>query len=565
MMKSSIEKPVASDGEAVARLAADINGPEFAADLLLKRGISDKESARTFFLATLENGLETETLAGLELALDLLEGARERREKVVVHGDYDVDGVTGTALLFLGLRWCGLDVDWYLPNRFKDGYGISVPGVRKLHSQGFQWLISVDTGIAAVEEITVARELGMHVIVTDHHQAGPVPPPADAILNPNQKGCTYPNKGLAGVGVAFKLLDALARRVMGVDATPFLDLVALGSLADNVPIVGENRALVKAGLRILTTSPRPGISALLKQAGLSEQNTGSTDLMFRAVPLLNAAGRMGSADIALRLLIEEDPLQAVAWANALAAENGKRRQLDQAITKDAFKKIADTPSLEQASCLVVASREWHEGVIGIVAARMVENFCRPAFVLAIDGNGIAKGSGRTVPGFNLYKALESAAHLFEKWGGHYYACGFSIPERNIEAFAEKMMELGQIHLADGPKARSFQPATTLPLSELDEDAMLWLRRFEPFGPLNEQPLFYCEDVKITSPPFKVGEDHLKMFLGTQPHSFEAIGFGMGSLLPGLAGRSRLNRIAYYPEWNYFRGAKRLQLRLAAIE
>ncbi len=567
-MGTAIVKPAPRDEEAMARLAAEMKSPLFVADLLFQRDIRDKEAARAFFLATPpapDPSRDTENLLDLDLAVTLLEGARERGEKVVVHGDYDVDGVTGTALLYLGLKWCGFDVGWFLPNRFEEGYGLSQAGVRRLHARGFRWIISVDTGIAAVDEIKLARELGMHVIVTDHHQAAPERPEADAIVNPNQGGCPYPNKGLAGVGVAFKVLDSLAMRFHGRPATPFLDLVALGSLADNVPIIGENRTLVKAGLRQLATSPRVGISALLKQAGLSGTNAGSTDLMFKAIPLLNAAGRMGSADVAVRLLIEEDSSQAAKWASALADENGKRRKLDQSITKEAFRKVESSPALSEASCLVLASRNWHEGVIGIVAARLVEKFCRPAFVLAIDAKGTAKGSGRTVPGFNLHKALATVAPLLEKWGGHYYACGFTILEANIAVFTEKMAELGLTYLSEGPTVRQFHPAATLRLSELDEDGMLWLKRFEPFGPRNELPLFYSEDVKIASSPIRVGDEHLKMTLGTAPHTFEAIGFGMGHMLPDLKGRDRLSGIAYYPEWNHFRGTKRLQLRLAAIE
>lgn len=564
-----IIKPPASEHPLRRRLSEEINGPEFVADLLLMRGIEEKEQARDFFLAALgdsQSNPDPDRLLGLDRAVEILLGARAAGEKVVVHGDYDVDGVTATALLYQGLKWCGFNADWFLPNRFREGYGISFASVEKLKAQGARWLVSVDTGIAAVAEVAKAKELGLGVIITDHHQASGEMPPADAILNPNQPGCTYPNKGLSGVGVAFKLLNALSLKLMGQSAERFLDLLALGSLADSVPLLGENRRLVKAGLRMLAASQNIGLRALMDRVGMERGRISSTEILFKVTPMLNAMGRMGSPEISLRLLLAADEAEAARYLDEMVEENNRRRKLDQGITEEALKMIEADPALQSAGCLVVASPDWHEGVIGIVAARLVDRYRRPAFVLAIDAKtGKAKGSGRTVHGFNLYKALTTAAPLMEKWGGHYHACGLTIASENIAAFREAMSRCAEEHLRDWNFAPRVSPTVEIPMMLLTEESMIWLQRFEPFGPLNEMPLFYSEDVEIKGAPRIVGEKHLKLTLGGPGTGLDAIGFNLGYLREYLADRPRIARLAYYPEWNTFRGNRRIQLRILALE
>lgn len=569
-----IVKPSAPEHPLRKRLSQEINGPEFVADLLLMRGIEEKEQARDFFLAALGNsqsGPEAHGLLGLDKAVELLLKAREAGERVVVHGDYDVDGVTATALLYQGLKGCGFNAEWFLPNRFAEGYGISFASVEKLKAQGARWIVSVDTGISAVPEVAHAKELGLGVIITDHHQASGELPAADAILNPNQPGCGYPNKGLSGVGVAFKLLNALSLRLEDRTAERFLDLLALGSLADNVPLLGENRRLVKAGLRLLASSQGIGIRALMDRVGMERGRVSSGELLFKVTPMLNAMGRMGSPEISLRLLLAADEAEAARYLDLMTEENNRRRKLDQGITEDALRLIEADPALQSAGCLVVASRDWHEGVIGIVAARLVDRYRRPALVIAIDADGRAKGSGRTVPGFNLHKALGTASHLLEKWGGHYHACGFTIREERIPELRAAMALCAEEHLRDRDFAPRVNPTVELPLRLLSEDSMAWLQRFEPFGPSNEMPLFYSEDVELLAPPRVVGEKHLKLTLGdpgpdgAPAAGFDAIGFNLGYLKSYLEERPRIARLAYYPEWNSFRGQRKIQLRVVALE
>jgi single-stranded-DNA-specific exonuclease len=564
-----IVKPEPSAHPLREKLAKEINGPVFVADLLLQRGVEEKEQARDFFLAALGSS-QSETggpaMLGMDKAVALLMKVRESGEKVFVHGDYDVDGVTATALLFQGLRHCGFNVDWFIPNRFQEGYGISYASVGKLSERGARWLISVDTGISAVAEVAKAKELGIGVIITDHHQSSGALPPADAILNPNQPGCPYPNKGLSGVGVAYKLLNAISLALTGETAEGFLDLLALGSLADNVPLVGENRRLVKAGLRMLSGSANIGVKALMDRVGVEGGRLTSGEILFKVTPMLNAMGRMGSPEISARLLLSQSEAEAESYLDQMVAENNRRRKLDQGITEEAVRMIDGDPALMDSGCLVVASSDWHEGVIGIVAARLVERYHRPSFVLAIDAEkGLAKGSGRTLTGFNLHKALASASHLLEKWGGHYHACGLTIKVENIPALRELMNAAAAEHLAGNDFVPRISPSVDIPLERLNEESMQWLQRFEPFGPLNESPLFYSEDVMLLSPPKVVGDKHLKFMVGAPGAAFDAIGFNLGYLRNYVMERPRLARIAYYPEWNTFRGERRIQLRVVALE
>ncbi len=559
-----VPPPVVAENSLRRQLAKDINGPLFVADLLLLRGIQDKDAARAFFLPEPAPGAEHPFL-NLDRAVGLLVAARERGERVAVHGDYDVDGVTGTAVLYLGLKGLGFDAIWILPNRFEGGYGMSRPSLDKVKAQGAQWVISVDTGMSAVEEVEYARGLGLKVIVTDHHQAPPVLPDAEVILNPNQPGCPYTNKGLSGCGVAYRLLEALTAALKGPDPTPYLDLVAMGSLADSVPVTGENRALLRAGLRRMASSTNQGLRTLLKRTGVDSAALTSSEILFKVTPMLNAMGRMGSPEISLRLFLSENETQAHEYVDKMEVQNAKRRKLDQAMTLEAIERVEKEPGLSEAGALVLASRDWHEGVIGIVAARLVDRFRRPSFVLAIDAEGFAKGSGRTIKGFHLTQALSSCAELFEKFGGHEFACGFTIREENIPAFREAMVARAQIAFADGPQVPEITPTVTLNLEELDADGLLWLRRFEPFGPSNVAPLFYAENVELSGEPRKVGDKHLKFAVRSGDQVFEAIAFNLGHLAEWLEDKTHLSRLAFYPEWNSFRGSKRIQLRVTALE
>jgi single-stranded-DNA-specific exonuclease len=407
----------------------------------------------------------------------------------------------------------------------------------------------------------------MKVIITDHHQAALVLPAAECILNPNQPGCPYPNKGLSGCGVAYRLVEALAASLGQPDPSKHLDLLALGSLADNVPVTGENRGLIRAGLRRMANSENIGLRVLLKRTGVDPTALTSTEILFKVTPLLNATGRMGSPETSLRLFLSKDEREAHEHVDRMEAENVRRRTLDQANTAEAIAQVE--ASMRDDACLVVHSSGWHEGVIGIVAARLVDKFRRPTFVMAVDEHGVARGSGRTVRGFNLYEALGAHAELFVKWGGHAFACGFSIEQDNIAAFRARMIERAALAFAEGPKPLEVAPSVTVDLREIDAEGLLWLRRFEPFGTRNEAPLFYAENVELYGAVRTVGEKHLKFAVrgggksGTEP--LEAIGFNLAHLIDRIEGKDRLAKIVFYPEWNSFRGQRKIQLRVSALE
>ncbi len=554
--------PPPRDEAARRELAKAINGPLFAADLLLLRGIADKEGARAFFLPE-PAPASAESMLGLSRAVQSLREVRAAGERVAVHGDYDVDGVTGTALLYLGLRELGFDADWILPNRFDGGYGLTRRTLDQLHARGARWVVSVDTGIAAVDEVEYARSLGLRVIITDHHQAPPALPAAEVILNPNQPGCPYPNKGISGCGVAWRLLEALSLSLGGPDPARYLDLLALGSLADNVPLHGENRGLVRAGLRRMAASANIGLRVLLSRAGLDPASLTSSDLLFKVTPLLNATGRMGSPETSLRLFLSESEAEAHRHVDRMEAENKRRRELDQGNTAEALAMVEATCCGD--ACLVVHSEGWHEGVIGIVAARLVERYRRPAFVLAVDKDGVARASGRTVRGFNLHEALAAHSELFEKWGGHAFACGFSIRAERIDEFRARMVERAAATFAEGPKAPEVEASLAVDLREINDEGLTWLRRFEPFGPRNEAPLFYAEEVELRGDPRLVGDKHLKFAVRSGAETLDAIGFNLGHLLGRLEGRNRLAKLVFHPEWNIFRGRRSIQLRVVALE
>jgi single-stranded-DNA-specific exonuclease len=330
-----------------------------------------------------------------------------------------------------------------------------------------------------------------------------------------------------------------------------------------VPLHGENRGLVRAGLRRMANSANVGLRVLIARAGLDPASLTSSDLLFKVTPLLNATGRMGSPETSLRLFLSADEAEAHRHVDRMEAENRRRRELDQGNTAEALARVE--ASHADDACLVVHSEGWHEGVIGIVAARLVERFRRPVFVLAVDKDGVARASGRTVRGFNLHEALSAHAELFEKWGGHAFACGFSIRAERIAEFRARMIERAAATFAEGPKAPEVEATLAVDLREINDDGLTWLRRFEPFGPRNEAPLFYAEDVELHGEPRLVGDKHLKFAVRVGSGTLDAIGFNLGHLIGRVDGHDRIEKLVFHPEWNSFRGRRSIQLRVVALE
>lgn len=554
------------DGEAAQRIAGELTIAPALASLLVNRGVRDGSSARRFLSSSLADVRDPFLLKGMDGAVGRLVLARCRGETVCVYGDYDVDGVTATALLTSFFRQIGIRCFYFIPNRLEEGYGLSEDGLRRLAEKA-QVVVSVDCGVSAVAEAELAARLGLDLIITDHHTPGPVIPSACAVINPLQPGCSYPFKSLAGVGVAFNLMVALRGRLReeGVFAgggepnlREYLDLVALGTIADVVPLTEENRIFVKYGLRELSTSVRPGVKALKEVAGV----TGSVScgaVGFRLAPRLNAAGRLEDAARGVELLLETDPVRAAAIAVELDAGNAERQAIEREILADALALVEGNPDMAGRKSIVLASDAWHPGVIGIVASRMVEIFHRPTVLIALkDGEG--RGSGRSIPGFHLYDALDACAEHLLRFGGHRYAAGLSIDESTLERFIDRFEEVSAGLLSPDDLVPVLRVDAELSPQEVTTDLVDVISSLEPFGPGNPEPLFMlrCAEIEEQRP---VGNNHLKMRLSKGGRIFDAIGFNLAKKGPRLSGAADL---VFSLGWNEWNGRKSLQLTLKDI-
>jgi len=533
--------------------------PPLTARLIANRGIVDLESARSYLTPTLNNLHDPQLLSGVAESAERLQLALERGERVCVHGDYDVDGVTSTALLISFFRAVGIDCFHYIPKRLSEGYGLSEQGVRAAVDRGAAILITVDCGITALNEALLCRELGIDLIVTDHHTPPERLPDAFAIINPLLPECRYPFKSLAGVGVAFHLLIALRASLRAAgrfgsgqpDLRDYLDLVALGTIADVVPLLGVNRILVSYGLKQLSSSPRPGIRALKEVAGVTGE-VGCGAVGFRLAPRINAAGRLEDASLGLELLLTGDAAKAREIAQALDDANAERQALERATLEEA------RSMLEEGACrgrksIVLGSELWHPGVIGIVASRIAELFHRPVILFAFE-DGTGRGSGRSISRFHLLDAIKSCAGHLLRYGGHSHAAGLSIAQEELERFALKFDEAASSALDEAALVPSLAYDAELGPRELNEALVEELERMRPFGMANPEPLFLVRGASVASSRVLKG-GHLKLQLSLGGRSFDAIGFGLADKEPA-GGRVDL---LCTPGINVWNGKSSLQL------
>ncbi len=538
-----------------------LSSPIFVADLLLNNKIDSTQKARTFFLAENPPFTSNRNLLNLPETVETLKQIYTNQDRILIHGDYDVDGITGTAILYRFLKKTGFCVQTFIPNRFQDGYGITLNNINKFAKQGIKWIITVDTGITANKEIELANQLGMQVIVTDHHQSGNTLPLAKLIVNPNQSLCSYPNSSLCGAAVAWKIVNAYAQKYLDQNADNLLYLVALASLSDVVEINAENKYLIRKGLKVMLKSPDLGLQELLRHTKLNQKESlTSTDVLFGISPLLNAAGRVDDASLSLQLLITENRQEAKENFQKLLTLNLERRSLEKIASEEALQKINLEDNLIK-SCIILHSPNWHEGIIGIVASRVLEKTQKPTIIMNCK-DGICKGSGRSVLGFNLHKALQNCQDIFINWGGHYYACGFSILEENIPKLKEHLNMVAQKHLPDNFFVPRLQPHTAIEFRSINKDTMLWLQRFEPCGPSNERPLFYSEKVHFKNTQI-IGKQHLKFDVSQNSHTFSAIYFNSIHFFQTIKEFEHFN-IVFYLEWNYFRNSKTIQFQIKGI-
>jgi len=539
--------------------------------LLVRRGVADPEAARRFLRPDPSQLHEPDLLPGMEAATARIAAAVKGRERIAVYGDYDVDGVCGTAVMMRVLAALGADAVAYLPHR-TEGYGFNDEAVRRLAADGVRLVVTVDHGSRAHGEIALARSLGMEVVVTDHHLPGDGPvPPAVAIVNPRCTGSAYPFPWLCGTGVAFKLAWAVARRVSGSARVPAplrstlaesLSLVALATVADVVPLVDENRAAVVYGLALLRRSPSPGIRALMEVARLTGTEPTAEDVGFRLAPRLNAAGRLGHADRALELLLTADPDRARALAEEIDGENTSRRDLERRIAAEARAVVPLSPGGEPPAGIVVASDAWHLGVVGIVAARLAEEFHRPSVVIAMDGPA-GRGSARSVAGFHLERALAACGDHLLTHGGHAAAAGLAVARDRVAPFAEAFRRHAEEHLPAGDREPSLLLDARVPLGELEPGLVRALDRLAPHGEGNPPPLLLAEGLRVVGSPRVMGRggEHLAFHVRDGAGAVRrAVFFGGAPRLPEiLAGAPGDLSLAFRPEIDRFRGGAEVQL------
>lgn len=524
------------------------------AQVLVNRGIKSLSAAKEFLNVKLDNLLDPYSFADMAKAISLIRKAATHKEKIMVCGDYDVDGITALALLKTTFSKIGLDVIHYLPHRIKEGYGLNKNIVQIAKQKNIKLLITVDCGINSQAEIKELRKNNTEVIVTDHHE--PVDcllPVACAIINPKLKECTYKYKDLAGVGVAYKLCQALTQNKLVED----LDLVSLGTIADVVPLTGENRIIAREGLSMLSQAKRIGIRALIEISGLKERQINSTFVSFILGPRINASGRMDTAETALSLLLSENKEEADTLAKSVDAFNRQRQKLESKILEEAEDLINQEVNFKEHKVIVVAKEGWHQGVLGIVASKLVDKFNRPTIVISLSEN-LCKGSGRSIKDFHLFHALVECKEFLKTFGGHSHAVGLVVTKNNIEEFKNEINRLAQEKLALEDLLPSLDIDMELNLSDLTEGLVEELKCLEPFGTGNPQPLFYSRNLKIKGEPLVLGRDTLKFWVADGEITFSAIGFGMASFQNSLLNAEYLD-LVYSPQIDTWQGEESVVL------
>ncbi|HPN35766.1 MAG TPA: single-stranded-DNA-specific exonuclease RecJ [bacterium] len=551
--------------EEVNALAESLRVPKVIAKMLLRRSVRDYDSARRFFKPNLENLYDPFLMKDMDRAVERLRRAVLSEEKILIYGDYDVDGITSVSFLYLILKELGVDVTYYIPDRQAEGYGLSPLGIETARERGTQLIITVDCGITGHTEIDLAQSLGIEVLVCDHHEPGPTLPRAVALLDPKRADCPYPFKELAGVGVTYKLCQGLLLR-MGIDLSildNFSELVAIGTAADIVPLMDENRIFVKLGLEKLNESENTGLNALLEVAGLAGKEISTGHVVFIIAPRINAVGRMGDAERAVRLLTTKDKVEARQIAEVLEQENRHRKNVDEETFRQALEMVQQTFEPSSTRSLVLHQRGWHSGVIGIVASRVVEKFYRPTVLISVE-NGVGKGSARSIEGFDLHDALKGCEDLLLAYGGHKYAAGLSIREEHISAFKQRFEQIAASRLQGEQLVPRLTIDAEISLSEIDAMFLKLLRFFAPFGPHNMRPVFVSKNLQVVGTPTLVGANHLKFKVRQSDQVFDVIGFGMGELHYRVrSGESNLD-LAYVIEENEWMGRKVIQLRAKDI-
>jgi single-stranded-DNA-specific exonuclease len=551
------------NSEEVTSLAAELKINRILVNLLVQRGITTFDEAKRFFRPSLDHLHDPFLMKDMDKAIERIGVAIRRKEKILVYGDYDVDGTTAVSLVYTFLKSVTGDIGHYIPDRYKEGYGISKTGIDFAKENGFSLIIALDCGIKSVDKVDYANTLGVDFIICDHHRPGIELPAAVAVLDPKRNDCNYPYKELSGCGIGFKLIQAFAQ----LNEMPFsqleqyLDLVAISIAADIVPITGENRILAYFGLQRVNREPRPGIKAILDLSGIKKELT-VNDVVFTIAPRINAAGRIEHGTKAVELLISRNEDLAGFLGDDINETNTTRKNLDQLITDQAFQQIEDDPTFKNLKSTVVYNPEWHKGIIGIVASRLTDKYYRPTIVLTLS-NGMVSGSARSVKDFDVYNAIESCSDLLEQFGGHMYAAGLTMKEENVEAFKTRFEKIVAETIDDKMLTREIEIDAELNLNDITPAFFRILKQFAPFGPGNMSPIFRSSGVRDNGNGRVVGNNHLKLSLkqdGFQPGVFDGIAFQLGHHHPMVEQKETFD-IVYHIEENTFNNRTTLQLNI----
>lgn len=558
-----------ADPVAVMRLADILGIPEPLANLMAQRNITTKEEAYSFFNPSLDYLHDPFLMKDMNIAVDRILVAINKKEKILVYGDYDVDGTTAVALMYSFLKGYNSNVEYYIPDRYKEGYGVSFLGLDFAYQNNCKVVITLDCGIKAVEKVKYARTKGIDVIVCDHHYPGDEIPKALAVLDPKQPLCSYPYKDLSGCGVGFKLVHALAR-VIGIpfsEISHYLDLVAVSIASDIVPLTGENRVLAYFGLKQLNEAPRIGLKEIMRESEINKALT-IEDIVFKIGPRINAAGRMETGSKVVELLISNDLKIATGISKEINSFNIERRTVDRIITNEAMRMISENQGTVNAKTTVLYNPSWKKGVIGIVASRLIETYYRPTVILT-ESNGFATGSARSVQGYDLYQAIESCSDLLESFGGHMFAAGLTLKKENIRPFMERFEQFVNSTITEDQLVPRVFIDTELAFSEINEEFFIAINKFQPFGPENMSPIFASRNVFDTGTGRMVGSsgEHLKLELCQESSgvkSLPAIAFSQADRFEYIRGGNPFD-ICYSIEMNEFRGNKNLQLNIKDIK
>jgi len=563
MQKRWVEREI-ENLATIAKLQESLTIDSVLAGLLVKRDITDYEEAKNFFRPELDKLHDPFLMKDMETAVTRIKQAIESGEKILIYGDYDVDGTTSVALTFSFFKKYYSEIEFYIPDRYREGYGISTQGIDYAHENGYSLIIALDCGIKSVDKIDYANEKGIDFIICDHHLPGEQLPAAVAVLDPKRSDCNYPYKELSGCGIGFKLIQAFALRfdIPFEEVSSYLDLVALSIASDIVPITGENRILAWFGLLKLNTNPCKGLSALMNISGRKENLT-IMDVVFTIGPRINAAGRIDDAKHSVNLLIADDEAIALEESEIINTKNTERKEHDSNITDQALAMIDSDPDLINRKTTVVYKADWHKGVIGIVASRLTEKYYRPTIVMTYS-NGYAAGSARSVAGFDLYEALCECSDLLIQFGGHKYAAGLTMKTENIPAFQQRFEEVVAASIPEELLIQAINIDAEIELKQIDAKFFRILKQFEPFGPQNMAPVFVSRNVYTYGAAAIVGSNHLKLCVHQDNLTYyNCIGFGLSEYLTPINSGAPFD-ICYTIEENTWKEKKSIQLNIKGI-